>query len=155
MQNILDYLDWRGDIIFATDGFNEVDNLIMSVLSYLEFEGIVSQGVGQDSISLFEAARQYKENMNKLPSNNHNQLLRNVPKLLFKAAQTKRYGNIQLSGYENQIDYEESKQFSAVVFSIDIDQHFIAFRGTDDTIIGWQEDFQMSFMDEEIGRAHV
>lgn len=148
MQNILDYLDWRGDIIFATDGFNEVDNLIMSVLSYLEFEGIVSQGVGQDSISLFEAARQYKENMNKLPSNNHNQLLRNVPKLLFKAAQTKRYGNIQLSGYENQIDYEESKQFSAVVFSIDIDQHFIAFRGTDDTIIGWQEDFQMSFMDE-------
>lgn len=148
MQNILDYLDWRGDISFATDGFNEVDNLIMSVLSYLEFEGIVSQGVGQDSTSLFEAARQYEQNMNKLPSTDHNQFLRNVPKLLFKAALTERYGNIQLSGYENQIDYEESKQFSAVVFSVDNDQHFIAFRGTDDTIIGWQEDFQMSFMDE-------
>lgn len=148
MQNILDYLDWRGDISFATDGFNEVDNLIMSVLSYLEFEGIVSQGVGQDSTSLFEAAKQYEQNMNKLPSTDHNQFLKNVPKLLLKAAQTKRYGNIQLSGYENQIDYEESKQFSAVVFSIDNDQHFVAFRGTDDTIIGWQEDFQMSFMDE-------
>lgn len=148
MQNILDYLDWRGDISFDVDGFNEVDNLIMSVLSYLEFEGIVTHGIGQGSTSLLDAAMQYEKNMNKLPSTDHNQLLRNVPALLFKAAHTKRYEKIQLSGYENQIDYEESKQFSAMVFSINSNQHFIAFRGTDDTIIGWQEDFQMSFIDE-------
>ena len=148
MQNILDYLDWRGDISFDVDGFNEVDNLIMSVLSYLEFEGIVTHGIGQGSISLLDAAIQYEKNINKLPSTDHNQLLRNVPVLLFKAAHTKRYEKIKLSGYENQIDFEESKQFSAMVFSINSNQHFIAFRGTDDTIVGWQEDFQMSFMDE-------
>ena len=43
MQNILDYLDWWGDISFTTDGFNEVDNLIMSVLSCVEFEGNIKQ----------------------------------------------------------------------------------------------------------------
>ena len=51
MQNILDYIDWRGDISFETDGFNEVDNLIFSVLSYLEFDNIVPKGI-EYSISL-------------------------------------------------------------------------------------------------------
>ena len=49
MANILDYMDWRGDLSFDISPFNEVDNLILSVLSYLDFEGIVpgsSQTVG-------------------------------------------------------------------------------------------------------------
>ena len=36
MGNILDYLDWRGDITFEQASFNEVDNLILACFSYLE-----------------------------------------------------------------------------------------------------------------------
>ncbi len=59
-----------------------------------------------------------------------------------------RYRDIELSGYVDQVDHEQSKQFSATVFSINSKQHYIAFRGTDDTLAGWKEDFRMSFMDE-------
>jgi hypothetical protein len=148
MQNIFDYLEWRGDLSFDRDSFNEVDNLIFSILAYLEFDGIVPREAGTDSISLLKAAEGFEKNMDKSFANNHNPFFKQIPKLLSKAAKTKRYGDIQLSGYENQVDYKQYKQFSALVFSIDKEQHFIAFRGTDDTLIGWQEDLQMSFMDE-------
>ncbi|MDD2493722.1 MAG: DUF2974 domain-containing protein [Tissierellia bacterium] len=147
MQNILDYIDWRGDISFEINGFNEVDNLIMSVLSYLEFDNIVPKD-SEHSISLSKAAELFRKTADKNPSVDHNKFLKLVPELLEKAACSSRYSDIQLSCYEKQTDYEQSKQFSAVVFSINKNLHFISFRGTDDTIIGWQEDFQMSFMDE-------
>lgn len=148
MQNIFDYLEWRGDLSFDRDSFNEVDNLIFSILAYLEFEGIVSGEAGKDSISLLKAAEEFEKNIDKSCDNHHNSFLKQIPKLLSKAAKTKRYGDIQLSGYENQVDYEQYKQFSAMVFSINSGEHFIAFRGTDDTLIGWKEDLHMSFMDE-------
>ena len=41
MANILDYLDWRGDLTLGQDPFNEVDNLILAELSFVDFGGIV------------------------------------------------------------------------------------------------------------------
>ena len=148
MQNIFDYLEWRGDLSFDCDSFNEVDNLVFSVLAYLEFDEIVPREAGVASISLLKAAQEFEKNIDESSTNHYNPFFNQIPKLLSKAANTTRYGDIQLSGYENQVDYEKYKQFSALVFSINSEQHFIAFRGTDDTINGWQEDLQMSFMDE-------
>ena len=42
MANIMDYMDWRGDLSFEADEFNEVDNLILAQLAYVDFEGIVT-----------------------------------------------------------------------------------------------------------------
>ena len=42
MANIFDYLEWRGDVPFSTDPFNEVDNLVLSELAYADFEGVVT-----------------------------------------------------------------------------------------------------------------
>jgi hypothetical protein len=58
MQNLFDYLEWRGDLSFTRDGFNEADNLLFPVLAYLKFGGIVSEETGADPIPLFQAARQ-------------------------------------------------------------------------------------------------
>ena len=44
MANIFDYLDWRGDLTFAERPFNEVDNLILAEICYLDFSGFVPQG---------------------------------------------------------------------------------------------------------------
>jgi len=148
MQNIFNYLEWRGDLSFERDGFNEVDNLVFSVLAYLKFDGIVPREAGKTSISLSKAAEGFEKNVDKSSTYHHNHFFKQIPKLLSEAAKTTRYVDIQLSGYENQVDYEQYKQFSALVFSINSERHFIAFRGTDDTLNAWQEDLQMSFMDE-------
>lgn len=148
MNNIFDYLEWRGDLSFEKDGFNEVDNLIMSVLAYVEFDSIVPLSTDGESVTIRSAAEQFKKLYDDISKVSEHQLTRDGFELFMKAANTVRYSNIKLSNYVNQINYEESKQFSAVMFSLDNSHHFIAFRGTDATIAGWKEDFQMTFMDE-------
>ena len=58
MANILDYLDWRGDLQISERGFNEVDNLLLAELCYLDFGGIVPPGFDAP-VPLQEAMRRY------------------------------------------------------------------------------------------------
>ncbi|MBP1743075.1 MAG: hypothetical protein H6Q58_53 [Firmicutes bacterium] len=148
MANIFDYLEWRGDLSFAQDRFNEVDNLILSVLAYVDYEGLVSETAGGPGTPLSKAADYYKTHEFKSPAFYDNPFFNEIPSLLQKAAESARFGSVELSGYVNQIDHENSKQFSALVFAISTGLQYIAFRGTDDTIAGWKEDFEMSFMEE-------
>lgn len=147
MQNILDYITWRGDLRFPRDKFNEVDNLILSSLAYLDFDGIVPPPPAAWTIALSKVAERNTEQMAKFAALDHNPFFKQLPDLFDKAVESIRYRNVRLSNYVNIVDYEKAEQFSAVVFSLQRGLHFIAFRGTDDTIVGWKEDFQMSFMD--------
>lgn len=148
MANVFDYLEWRGDLSFAQDGFNEVDNLILSILAYVEYEGLVSADIDGNRTTLSRVAEYYQDHRFGSPAFYDNPFFKQIPDLLQKAAASERFKSIELSGFVNRIDHEKSKQFSALVFSLDAGYHYISFRGTDDTIAGWKEDFEMSFMDE-------
>lgn len=73
---------------------------------------------------------------------------KNRLKLLEKAASSTRFKNIKLIGYVNDIDPDVQKQFAAMIFKIKPDSYVLTFRGTDDSIIGWKEDFHMTYMDQ-------
>lgn len=148
MANIMDYLDWRGDLTFAQSPFNEVDNLILAVLSYVDMSGSV-QGLGcKETTTIRELAEQFwavhtEEEIDAYVSFT----LRSSAHVLKKLEHCPRFSELKLSNYVNRIDYETQKQFSAVVVELDVDTLYVAFRGTDETILGWKEDFNMSFMD--------
>ncbi|MGE5627806.1 MAG: DUF2974 domain-containing protein [Solirubrobacterales bacterium] len=144
---MFDYLEWRGDLDFTQDKLNEVDNLVFSVLSYLNFEDIVDFQIKEQKICILKAAEYFKGKKLKSPAFYGNPFFTQMPDFLQRAAQTRRFGNVEISCYVSELDHENSNQFSAIVFSMDSKHHYIGFRGTDDTIAGWKEDFQMSFMD--------
>ena len=128
MSNMLDYLKWRGDLSFSQDPFNEVDNLVFSILCYNDFDGIVPNLGENSSIKLCEAAELFKEKKSTdaiidLP------FLKEIPNLLEQAAKTERFKNIELFNYIDKVDLESVKQFSAVVFRITDYLHIIAYRG--------------------------
>ena len=56
MANVLDYLDWRGDLTLAQSPFSHVDSLVLCRLSYLPFEGILPGLYSDTAISIFQAA---------------------------------------------------------------------------------------------------
>ncbi|MBM7871451.1 hypothetical protein JOC70_002951 [Clostridium pascui] len=120
----------------------------MSVLAYVEFDDIASLSADGESVTIRSVAEQFKNLYDDISKVSEHQLTIAGFELFMKAANTVRYSDIMLSNYVNQINYEESKQFAAVMFSLDSNHHFIAFRGTDATIAGWEEDFKMTFMDE-------
>ncbi|MDC7226943.1 MAG: DUF2974 domain-containing protein [Spirochaetales bacterium] len=140
MANILDYIQWRGDLAFSADPFNEVDNLILARLSYIDFDDLDSRGEELDSIS-----RRYIHSETRM--NPGLMLNEGTKPLLETAGDSSRFGSLFVRAFINKIDFDNQLQFSAVVFELDRKTAYIAFRGTDDTLVGWKEDFNMSFMD--------
>lgn len=140
MGNILTYLQWRGDLSWKEHPFNEIDNLVLAELSYLKLDGIVPSLAEGGSVTVCEAAARWiaegRSLAVQLPSD---------PNLLQQMAQSERFAGIRLSGYVNVIDPQQNKQFSALMAEPEDDSLYVAFRGTDETLIGWREDFNMSY----------
>jgi len=145
MNTIIDYLNWRGDLSFNRDPLNEVDNLIFSVLSYSDFSLVVPGLDKPGSVTLQEAADRIGPAPHEVTTNLTRSFFAALPLLLEKCAQTERFGNLQLSHYIDRIEFAKAEQFSAIVFSLEENLHFVAFSGTDDTLAGWKEDLEMSF----------
>ena len=142
MGIIFDYLDQVAyDSIYETP-FNELDMLMLTEITYLPFDQIVSNQIAPDcTCRLFEAAEKLPQDLSML-------VTKNRLKLLEKVASSTRFKNIKLMGYVNDIDPDVQKQFAAMIFKIKPNSYVLTFRGTDDSIIGWKEDFHMTYMDQ-------
>ena len=140
-----EYLRWRGDLSFDADPFNEVDNLILAQLSYVDFDGIVSE-YGEDKISLTEVCDRYWELHTEEEIRMRESFVKLSPFLLKPMAATERFAGMKLSGYVNHVEKSSEGQMSAIRFELDDGTTYVAFRGTDETIIGWKEDFNLSYM---------
>lgn len=141
MDDIYAYFHWRGDLLFSEAPFNEVDSLILTLISYVDFDGIIHD----KKISLKTAADLYWGNQESDKKNKEFLFLKKVPYLLKAASGTRRFSNLSIGSYVNLIDYDSQKQFSAITF-YDKTFAYVAYRGTDATVIGWKEDFNMSFL---------
>ena len=142
MGIIFDYLDQVAyDSIYDTP-FNELDMLMLTEITYLPFDQIVSDQMSPDcTCRLFEAAEKVPQDLSML-------VTKNRLKLLEKVASSTRFKNIKLMGYVNDIDPDVQKQFAAMIFKIKPETYVLTFRGTDDSIISWKEDFHMTYMDQ-------
>ncbi len=149
MPNVLDYIEWRGDLTLDDSPLNEVDNLIFCLLAYVDLDGIVPGYPKQGRISLRAAAAEYFLTHPEPTSRPLGLIIpSDILVLLRRMAQAPRYREIELTGYVNRISEKREYQFSAVTLHLPGESIFVAFRGTDDTIIGWKEDLNLSVMEE-------
>ena len=142
MGDLFDYLVWRGDIRFSQLPPNGVDALIFSALSYVDFDDIVPDQINL-SIPFCDAVKQIFE----LDNLDNRFRVKKDMELLRAAAQTERFGQVDLCYYQNVFVPEEETQFAAITYLLDDGSAFLTFRGTDKTLIGWKEDFNMSFQE--------
>ena len=148
-SNILDYITWRGDLSFEQSPMCEVDGLVFSMLSYVEYDGIVPSAIQADREpqTLLTVAKRYLKSKGKGSTPSQGMLApHQMLRLLVLASKSKRFGLSRPLCYANRISSDEEKQFSATVFLLSCGDVFVSFRGTDDTLIGWKENFNMSFM---------
>ena len=147
MANVFDYIKWRGDLSFELSPLNEIDALIFCELSYIFYDGIVPEDSADGYVTLREAAEVFFE---RNAGRDEISLGEIVPKeivtLLRVAAASRRFSDVPLAHFVNVIDDETVEQFSAISFFPTENTVFVAYRGTDDTITGWREDFRMAFL---------
>ncbi|MBR0443697.1 MAG: DUF2974 domain-containing protein, partial [Clostridia bacterium] len=147
MANILDYLDWRGDIPFSVSPFNEVDNLVFCEFCFIDLDGALSSRVADGGMTVGEAVAYYFE---KHPDDNESMGLivpAEIRVLLRRMGESVRYKHLRVSGFVNHIDENIQKQFCALTVELNENELLVVFRGTDDTLVGWKENFNMSFLE--------
>lgn len=138
MANIFDYINWRGDITLEKDGFNEIDNLILSRFSYLPFDELIKE---DEVVTIRALSKRFKEkDISKMQI-----LWDDDVKLLPVMGETKRFGEMKATRYVNKINVEQEKQFSAITVIMPDDTIYVSYRGTDNTVVGWKEDLNMTF----------
>lgn len=142
MTNALDYLDWRGDLSFERSPFCEVDLFILSQICSLNFEGIVPGDA--EEIPLKEAAEKYfalhgsaTDSLGVLQSPYVLPMLKKLP-------ETMRFADLRLCFAYKNVDFGKVEQCTALTILAPDGTVNVVFRGTDDTLIGWKEDFNMA-----------
>ena len=141
MTNIIDYVKWRGDLSFQNDPFNDIDALALSLLVYVEFNNVVIS----EKCYLKDVADEFFKLNDVEKLMQEFSFTKNSIVLLEIMAKSNRYKDILLSDYVSELDYKITKQFAAITFWLPDGSIFISYRGTDDTILGWKEDFMMSY----------
>ncbi len=141
-NNIITYVE-NEFRTFADLPLTEVDSLVLSQFSYLQFDGIVGGfEVEYRSVTVKDLFRaEYFRDL--FPNNNSKEDNRD---LFYAMAASPRFRDLKLKYYVNETDEEMEKQFSAVTIVLDEESVFLAFRGTDSTLVGWKEDFNMAYI---------
>jgi len=132
MADVFEYLRWRGDLSFAHDPINEVDYLVLSRLSYLPFEryNLEKNSLIKEYLSIMEGP-----------------FLMEKDQVLIKLLlDSPRFSSLRLRDYQYDFNKELVKQFFAVTLFDQDENCYMVFRGTDSTVVGWQEDFRMSYI---------
>lgn len=149
MRNMIEYVKWRGDISFKAYPLCEADYLVFAQLSYLPFDNILDDSFAPTK-TLGDAAKKVVE---KIEAGGGKYVISLAENLLLarEIARSPRFCDLPVCGYVDIFNRQKQEQFSAVTFLIPDHEDpgnsgcVVAFRGTDSTIIGWKEDFNMAF----------
>ncbi len=141
MPHLTDYVLWRGDLTFREREFKTEDNLVLSELVYIDYKPVFDE-CKRDSMTLHEAITEL-DLLGKLKNTRAGS---GEEDLYFArhCAASKRFGDVVISDFRDEYDSSD-RQFAAVTYTLDDGATIIGFRGTDSTIIGWKEDFMISY----------
>lgn len=140
---VMDYLRWRGDLPFTRDAFNEVDDLVLCIISYINFRRFEDLRTTDPAraVALPEVAARLTEEDEQLGLSE----LDYIP-LMRLAAETERFREVRMFGFTHEYDEVREMQFDAVSYLLPDDTLLVSFMGTDTSLVGWKEDFNMSYL---------
>ena len=141
-MNMIDYLKWRGDIDMKTDPFNEVDNMLIAQMTYVDMDEIFA---AHKSLTIKEISDLYFSSHDLEEAFNQTSYFFMSPMVMYLMAQTERFKDLRVYNYVSTLDPESAEQFAAEMVDLPDKTTVICFEGTDDTIIGWKEDLMLSY----------
>lgn len=139
-KNITDYA-WGQTDSFAERPPSRVDSLVLSQLSYVQLTSDAVPAWGWQGLPVHELWR--ADWLDAMTSHMYDPP--GAKRLLAALAASPRFRDVRIFKYVMQIDHLTEMQFSAMAFQLAPDMTYIAYRGTDNTIVGWKENLNMAF----------
>ena len=146
MKNMLDYIKEFGHVSFEERAFSEIDALVLTELEYLPLEKVVpSDENGEIFVTVKEIAEELQEHKQELFDENPMMITQERHEVSQVIADAPRFQSLKFFGVVSVWDKDTTKQFAAVTVEVEPSVRLVIFRGTDDTLIGWKEDFLMTY----------
>jgi hypothetical protein len=146
MGDMRDYLEYRGDILLGERPFNDVDNLILASLSYLDLKGIAPAAQDDAVVTVRQACDAFLLRAGGEDVSPWVLSLATLDARWVRAlGASERLGTSFLRNYVDVVDDCRTLQFSAVCVDLPNGASYVSYRGTDNTLVGWKEDFMLSF----------
>lgn len=144
MAHLIDYLEKVKELTFDQEPLNILDKVCINEIGYLTYEKWLTASDLKKSINLHDFAEGKELN----PDYSF-MVTKERVELAEAIVRSRRFASLSLSNYRSVLDKEVEKQFAAMIFSLpELDYQHIVFRGTDDSVIGWKEDFQLTYSRE-------
>lgn len=144
MPNLIDYLEKVKELTFDQEPLNILDKVCINEIGYLTYEKWLTTSDLKKPINLHDFAEGKELN----PDYSF-MVTKERVELAEAIVRSRRFASLSLSNYRSVLDKEVEKQFAAMIFSLsELDYHQLVFRGTDDSVIGWKEDFQLTYSRE-------
>lgn len=148
MGNLITYVQQYEAQTFQEKSVTDIDILVLTEIAYLPFDEIVSSSFEEKAaISLNQLGKEFEIIKEKEHENNPFMITKERIQLLDVVSKSQRYKDIKVFGFMNDIDDELTKQFAAVCYQWEEESRWIIFRGTDESLTGWKEDFMMTYSD--------
>ena len=146
MKNMLDYIKEFGNVSFEERAFSEIDALVLTELEYLPLEKVVpSDENGENFVTVKEIAEYMQEHKQELFDENPMMITQERHEVSQVIADAPRFQSLKFFGVVSVWDKDTTKQFAAVTVEVEPSVRLVVFRGTDETLIGWKEDFLMTY----------
>lgn len=144
-DNILDYLFHYGDLTFREEPFNDVDHLIFAALAYFPLEDFERNGKDFEPKTIQDICIDYISSTSlKCISHDMPDWMRKTVFLAMALLKKKRFCNIKLTHFFAIFSQEQNTQFAGLCFKIGHNNCEVSFRGTDNSWLGFKEDFHLS-----------
>ena len=146
MKNMLDYIKEFGHVSFEERAFSEIDALVLTELEYLPLEKVIpSDENGENFVTVKEIAEYMQEHKQELFDENPMMITEERHEVSQVIADAPRFQSLKFFGVVSVWDKDTTKQFAAVTVEVEPSVRLVVFRGTDETLIGWKEDFLMTY----------
>ena len=146
MKNMLDYIKEFGHVSFEERAFSEIDALVLTELEYLPLEKVVpSDENGENFVTVKEIAEYMQEHKQELFDENPMMITEERHEVSQVIVDAPRFQSLKFFGVVSVWDKDTTKQFAAVTVEVEPSVRLVIYRGTDETLIGWKEDFLMTY----------
>jgi hypothetical protein len=144
MANISTFLKLYGNTPFKELPLCEADILCFAFVSYANIEGspkYLKSGGSENTFNLLS----FKDKKSLENIGTHSLVPKEFEKIYVQFINSKRYRSVKVDYIKNVLSETKVAQFFAMTLFVE-DKAFILYRGTDTTVVGWKEDFNMALL---------
>lgn len=147
MNNLFDYVNWRSDLSFKQAKINELDFALFSQIIMIPYSLHIDMPLVSTNkeLTIYELGILIQENKKSFIDNIGLIIPPQLVDLIILMSKSNRYKDIIIKNYISNICLNKETQFTALTLDIDDNTRIVVFSGTDDTIVGWKENFNMMF----------